>query len=172
MLIRPRDLLDAEKELIRRFDLSYHNFDQVIISVMQEQALSAGVDWDRVLKADAAPPDGQDWRNLQILVSRCMPIVEQHFSESERTVLLTYPGLLARYGRLDFLEKLRDRVGTPHSKLHGLWLLLPSDDQSALPMLNGKPVPIISSGQWAHIPEAWISNVHRSDNGHAQKSVN
>lgn len=172
LMTPPLDLLRAEKELTRRFDLSYNNFDQVLISVMREQALGAGADWDKVLKADAAPHDGQEWRNLQILVSRCMPLVEQQLSDSAKTVLLTYPGLLARYGRLDFLEKLRDRVGTPHSKLHGLWLLLPSDDQSALPMLNGKPVPIISSGQWAHIPEAWISNVHRSDNGHAQKSVN
>ncbi len=172
LLAPPRDLLRAEKELTRRFDLSYNNFDQVLISVMREQAQGAGADWSLVLQADAAPHDSQDWRNLQILVSRCMPIVEQQLSESEKTVLLTYPGLLARYGRLDFLEKLRDRVGTPQSRLHGLWLLLPSDDQSALPMLNGKPVPIISSGQWAHIPEAWISNAHRSDNGYAQKSAN
>lgn len=167
----PQWLTKAEAELLRRFDLHYQNLDEILIKVMREQALAGGVDWNLVLQADAAPQESQDWRNLCILVGRAIPVVEQQLSQSDKTILLSYPGLLARYDRLDLLERLRDKVGTPSGALHGLWVLLPADDGVALPTLNGKPVPVISSGQWARIPEAWIYNAHRSDNGHIEKST-
>lgn len=166
LLTSPRQLIRAEEELLRRFDLNYHNLDEILIREMQAQAVAAGVDWKLVLQADAAPTESQDWRNLSILVGRAIPIVERQLSQSDKTILLTYPGLLARYDRLDLMERLRDKVGTPGGALHGLWVLLPSDEGIALPTLNGKPVPVISSGQWARVPDAWIYNEHRSDNGH------
>jgi serine/threonine protein kinase len=164
-------LADAEKELLRRFDLNYRNLDEILISVMRQQAAAAGIDWRVVLQGDAAVRESQDWRKLNILVSRCIPIIEQQLSESTKTILLTYPGLLARYDRLDLLESLRDRVGIPGGALHGLWVLLPANDRDALPGLDGKPLPVIGSGQWARIPEAWIANAHRSHNGHLNSAV-
>jgi serine/threonine protein kinase len=165
LVASPQRLESAEKELLQRFELERVNFDEVFIRVMREQASAAGVDWRVVLRADAAPPESPDWRNLKILIGRCVPAIEEELSRSERTLLLTYPGLLARYDRLDLLERLRDKVGRAGSTLHGLWVLLPGDGQSALPVLNGKSVPVISSAQWARIPDAWVENRHRSDNG-------
>jgi serine/threonine protein kinase len=165
LVTSPQKLEYAEKELLQRFELERVNFDEVFIRVMREQASALGADWKVVLRADASQPDGPDWRRLQILVGKSLPIVEEELSRSEKTLLLMYPGLLARYDRLDLLERLRDKVGRAGSTLHGLWVLLPGDGQSALPMLNGKSVPVISSGQWARIPDAWIENRHRSENG-------
>lgn len=172
LLTSPSRLIRAEEELLRRFELKYQNLDEIFIKVMKEQALAAGVEWKVVLHADAASRESQDWRNLSILIGRSIPVIEEQLSRSDITVLLTYPGLLARYDRLDLLERLRDKVGTPSGALHGLWVLLPSDEGVALPTLNGKPVPVISSGQWARVPDAWIYNVHRSDNGYIEKSTN
>lgn len=165
LVVSPQKLEYAEKELLQRFGLERVNFDEVFIRVMREQARALGADWNVVLRADASQPDGPDWRRLQILVGKSLPVVEEELSRSEKTLLLMYPGLLARYDRLDLLERLRDKVGRSGSTLHGLWVLLPGDGQSALPMLDGKSVPVISSGQWARIPDAWIENRHRSDNG-------
>lgn len=120
-----------------------------------------------VLRADATPPESTDWRNLMILVGASIPIVEEQLANSEKTILLVYPGLLARYKQLSLLERLRDRVGAKGSNLHGLWVLLASDQQTALPTLNGTAVPVIGSGQWARVPEKWINNEHRSDNGNS-----
>jgi hypothetical protein len=61
------------------------------------------------------------------------------------------------------IERLRDQIGTSQSRLHGLWVLLAADEQSVLPILNGKAVPVIGPGQWARIPEAWIYNRHRAN---------
>ena len=49
--------------------------------------------------------------------------------------------------------------------MRGLWVLLPSDEQNALPTLDSKEVPVISSNQWARIPEAWLANAHRGGKG-------
>jgi serine/threonine protein kinase len=157
-------MLEAERRLLSSFDLEKINLDQLLIQAMQQQAEQARVNWSVVLRADAAKRDSADWRNLMILINRTIPLVEEKLTQSNRTILLCYPGLLARYDRLDLIERIRDRISIPGSSLHGLWLLLPSDDMSPLPMLDGKAVPVISAGQWARIPLTWIdNNLHLSE---------
>lgn len=119
LTVAPGDLLNAEAELTRRFPVEVRNLDELLIGSMHEQGRAAGVDWNVVLRADAADSDSPEWRNLMILVGRSVPAVEKQLSE----------GL------------------TP------------------LPKIDGNAVPVISSSQWALIPEAWIANEHRSDNG-------
>jgi hypothetical protein len=77
--------------------------------------------------------------------------------QEPRTILLTYAGLLARYGQMDLLSRLSQKAGR-RDGIPGLWLLLPGDQQA---LLDGKPVPLIGAGQRARIPESWLRNVHR-----------
>jgi hypothetical protein len=49
------------------------------------------------------------------------------------------------------------RPGAPR----GAWVLVPADDAQVLPVLDGKPIPVITAGEWANIPEPWLQNVHR-----------
>ncbi len=95
-----------------------------------------------------------------MLVARAIPIVERQLIETDRTLLLVYPGTLARYDQLDVLARLRDRVGKPGAP-RGVWMLVPSDEGQELPVLDGKPVPVITRAEWASIPEPWLQNVHR-----------
>jgi hypothetical protein len=88
-----------------------------------------------------------------------MPAVEQALLQSDRPVLLGYPGLLARYGRLDLFDTLQQRAGRSDGP-PGAWVLIPSDDQSALPVIDGQPLPVITSSQWARVPEAWVSRAN------------
>jgi hypothetical protein len=82
----------------------------------------------------------------------------------EKTLLLVHPGLLSRYDQLDLLGRLRDRVGRPDG-IPGAWVLIPSDDQHAAPVLDGTPIPVITPGEWARVPEPWLRNVHRASSG-------
>ena len=93
-----------------------------------------------------------------VLVNRTMPIVEQQLTTATRTILLTYPGLLARYDQMPLLERLREKVGR-RDGIPGVWLLIPGDHQA---MLDGKAIPILSPGQRTRIPETWICNEHRA----------
>ena len=92
-----------------------------------------------------------------LLVGRAMPRVEEQLSSAGSTLLLVNPGLLARYDKLDLLERLRDRVGRPGGP-PGLWLLLPGQQ----PLIDGKAVPLLSPAQRVHVPEGWLENRHRA----------
>lgn len=161
LMVPPAELLKAEITLRARFDLAYKNLDELLIRAMHTKAVELEVDWKVVLQADAAPPDSKSWRNLQILVSQAMKLVEKQLGQSEKTILLSYPGLLARYKRIDLLERLREKVGITGGELYGLWVLMAGDEQSQLPVMDGEEIPVISASQWARIPAAWLNNIKK-----------
>jgi hypothetical protein len=164
LTVRPKELRLADRVLSEHFPVERHSVEDLLLREMRAAAATAGVDWNLVLSADAAPPESKDWTNLCRLVGRALPKVEEQLCATKRTLLLTYPGLLARYDRLDLLEHLRDVVGQ-RDGLPGVWVLIPSDDQQAMPVIDGKPVPVITPGQWARIPDPWLRNVHRHQKG-------
>ena len=88
-----------------------------------------------------------------------MSSVEQRLLAAERTMLVIYPGLLARYDQMDLLSRLSQKVGR-RDGIPGLWLLLPGDHQA---MIDGKAVPLLGPGQKALIPRSWLQNLHRGN---------
>ena len=80
-------------------------------------------------------------------------------------VLLVHPGLIARYDLMSILEKLRDKVGHD-APCPGLWVLVATDGQNDMPVLDHAVIPLITPGQRARVSEGWIDNVHR---GRAEK---
>lgn len=158
LLVDPKSYEQAADELSRRFPVQLVDLEGLFIDALRNAAEQAKVNWDVVVKTDAVPKGG-DWDKLMRLVGRAMPWVEQQITKAEKTILLVYPGLLARYERMDLLERLREQVGR-RGGIHGLWLLVPGDNQA---LLDGKPVPIISAGQRTRIPDSWIGNEHRSN---------
>ena len=164
LAVPPQWMQLAERELVTRFAVQRANCDELMISALKSAAADpeVQVDWGVVRDADAAVPESEDWQNLMVLVDRALPRVEKALSSSEKTVLLVNPGLLARYQRLEMLDRLRDRIGRTASALHGLWILVPTDGQTSPPTLNGQPVPVFSLAHWSRINEAWITNKHRA----------
>jgi hypothetical protein len=70
---------------------------------------------------------------------------------------------------MGLVEALRDRTGNGQAP-PALWLLVPMHANS-LPAVDGVPVPVISSAQWARIPPAWIEDAHRAATpGHPYES--
>ena len=85
-----------------------------------------------------------------------MPEVEARLLRAERTMLGVYPGLLSRYGQMDLLSRLSQKVGR-RDGIPGLWLLLPGEHQA---LVDQKPVPLIGPGQRVRIPQSWLQNLH------------
>jgi len=161
LTVDPRHLQRAERELQGHFALDRRSFEETLLRAMKDEAGRAGADWSVVRRADAAPRDSGDWSNLMLLVKRAMPTAEREVLEGSGRLLLVNPGLLGRYGQVEFLGRLRDALSRPTS-LHALWVLVPADAQSELPMLDGHPIPVLTPGQWARIPEPWLKNLHKS----------
>lgn len=156
--VPPKYLLSAERRLARKFPVRPVSLEALLVTGMKKAALQAGAQWAVVRDADAAGPSGPHWLHLLRIVGRAVAAIEEELMRSGQAVLLGYPGLLARYDRLDLLEHLRDRSGARDGP-PGVWLLLAADGQQDLPVIDGRPLPLISPSQWSRIPEAWILEV-------------
>jgi len=154
LTVLPRLARHAEAELLRRHRPERLSLDSLLIQAMRDQATGLKVDWEVVLQADAAAPGSRDWTNLTRLVQKALPLVRQRLLQADRPILLVDPGLLARYQLMGLIETLRDRPGNGQAP-PALWLLVPMH-ANGLPAVDGVPVPVISSAQWARIPPAWI----------------
>ena len=151
----------ARVELERRFPVEVCDLDAAFIDGMRQQANAAGADWNIVLRADAAPRDSADWKNLQMLVERCLPTVIKSLRSPDRTKLISHPGLLARYDRMNVLADLASDIGRSDG-IYGLWIMVPLNQQSPRPTLNHKAVPLSNSAQHICLNHAWLANKHRA----------
>ncbi|TAH50404.1 MAG: BREX system serine/threonine kinase PglW [Betaproteobacteria bacterium] len=168
LCVEPRLAVRAEVELLRRFGagataaggLARFSFDALMIQALREQAEALRIDWNVILRADGAAHDSRDWANLQRLVQRTLPGLRDRLLGSADPVLLTSPGLLARYGLMGLVSELEAQVGRPGCT-PALWLLLPTRRQG-LPMLDGVPVPLVHASAATDVPQSWIENRHRA----------
>lgn len=160
LTVRPSRMRWAEAELLRRFELERVSFDDLLFDVLREEAKDLEVDWTIIETADGADPASQDWKNLMHLIGRAGPKIAARLAERPEHLLLVNPGLIARYDLMSVLETLRDKVGHD-APCPGLWVLVASDEQNDMPVLDHAEIPLITSGQRAKVSESWIDNVHR-----------
>lgn len=159
--VPPDRLARAEKELLSRFPVQRVDGDALFLRHLHAVSDQYEIPWDTVLLADAAAEGSEDQQNLRRLVEMIRPQLRQDLISPKQTRLVVNPGLFARYGLMGMLAELRNDIGRQDGP-HGLWLLIPAVVQSALPKLNGQPVPVISEHQHITLPEAWLDNAHRT----------
>lgn len=171
LTVEPRQARHAEAELLRRFgperEVSAKNpalqrlsFDSLLLKALRVEATAARVDWNLVLRADAAESGSRDWANLQRLVQRTVATLKPHLLNSEAPLMLANVGLLARYELMSLVTEMEAAAGRP-GHTPSLWLLLPSHQQG-LPVIDGVPVPLINGTQAFSLPQAWVENKHRA----------
>ena len=151
----------AREELLNRFRVRHCNLDAAFLRSLKAAATSAGADWQVVIRADASAKDSVDWKNLQMLVSRCMPGISEQLCAPDKTTLMTRPGLLARYDQLHVLDGLASEVGRDDG-IFGLWVMVPQNDQNVRPTINHEAIPLPSPAQHVVLNKAWLANKHRA----------
>ena len=168
LTVEPRQARHAEAELLRRFGpdsatqpaLQRTSFDALLLKALRIEAAAAKVDWNMVLRADAAEPGSRDWANLQRLVQRTLTTLKPMLLKSPAPLLLTNVGLFARYDLMALVTEIETSAGRlGHTPF--LWMLLPSHKQG-LPVIDGVPVPLVNSSQAFCLPQAWVENKHRA----------
>lgn len=168
MTVEPRQARHAEAELLRRFGsesdatppLQRVSFDALLLKALRAEAVTAKVDWSKVLSADAAEPGSRDWTYLQRLVQRALASVKPQLLANTNPILLTNVGLLARYGFMSLVTEIESSAGRPGST-PSVWLLLASHKQG-LPFIDSTPVPLVNSSLAFGLPQAWTENKHRA----------
>jgi serine/threonine protein kinase len=170
LIVNPKCYQRAVSELQNRFSIEVVDIEGLIVDTLRDVASKANAKWDALVNADAKP-GSEPWKKFMVLVNRAMEVVSRQLlvvsqetanqkpktENSKRSILLIYPGLLARYEQLGLLEKIRDEIGRSKG-LHSCWILIPGDNQA---FIDGRPVPIISPGQKTKVPDQWIRNEHR-----------
>ncbi|MBN9519354.1 BREX system serine/threonine kinase PglW [bacterium] len=161
LTVRPSRMRRCEDELLRRFKLQRVSFDELLLDALRREAMELEIDWAIVEQADGSDPASPDWQNLLYLTERVVPKITADLTSRRDHLLLVHPGLIARYDQMSVLEALRDKVG--HDvPCPGLWVLVASDGQSDMPVLDHAEIPLITPGQRAKVSESWIENLHRA----------
>ena len=153
LAVAPRYARPAAERLASEYGVERVSVDDRLIAAMREEAVEAGADWRTVIETDSAGPGSPDWPLLVTLVKAAVERLERSLARPDGTLLLEHAGLLARYGQLGLLERLRDRAGRRDSGLHGAWVLVPSGQ---MPAVAGQAIPVITPGQWATVPDLWV----------------
>ncbi len=142
------------------------DLDALVIGELHRLADSKGIRWDdAIVAADAAGPKGTRWSRLLTVARDALPAIRASLLGGDGHVLLTNPGLLARYQALGLLDDLRERT-TRHPEsgqtLRTVWVLVPAEDPDALPAISGQAIPVTTAAERLVLPDVWIDNVHHT----------
>ena len=105
LLVPPRLLAAAEERMLSLFSLRLVAVEELLLRHLHAVAEANEVDWAVLVEADSQGPSGPFWGNLQGLVDEALANLEVELLPAGEPVLLKRFGLLARFGRLNLLEK-------------------------------------------------------------------
>ncbi len=155
------DRLDrAIDVLTTEFAVTRLDITQLLIDAMRAQAASAGLPWQTVRAADAAPRGSREAQGLAVLVQRSLPVLEAAIDEAltgapgeTRPVLLTDLAPLARYGHLTMLAP---RADLATGRQQAIWAEVPQLPGNLGPVIDGRPLPLAAPGQFFRLDSDWL----------------
>jgi len=167
--VRTSQLQLAKKRLQAAFNLKLVSFDELLLHHLHQLCadMNRPPKWETILKADAAEKNSVDWSRLQMMVKKAIPLIAEEIKQTGQPVLLTEPGLIARYGLInDWLGELRQNLMTTQQP-QALLLLIANDVASAGAVIDGVSLPSgAGSKEFIRIPRTWL--LQQSENTHAQ----
>jgi serine/threonine protein kinase len=138
------------------------SLDHALATAIRKRAEELGVEWANVESTDRAGPDGPDWPLLLELVRQAADgVVDDLLKRREQTLVLAWPGVLARYGLSGALRRIVD--GAERGDAPAILLVVPSHADGTAPSINGRlPVPAPLPSQRLVMPDAWLANAHKA----------
>jgi hypothetical protein len=144
----PKRYVKAARELPHRYGVEVLDVATLVVTATRELATQHGASWEFVLGVDAGQKDSADWSQLSHLVQQAVTPRWDEAMSSNNPLLILNAGPLVRYGMAKLLSTLLD-IGTPRPAAR--WLLVAKQGSQAVPLLEGKPVPLGPSG-WVELP--------------------
>ena len=138
------------------------DIEQLFLEELRAVAREKRVEWAKLIAADLALEGTTDHTNLRILTHETATRVECRLAEAGPRVVAWNPGVLARYGELGTIDRLREAAGRADSPLRTLWLVVFGSSADARPSIDGHALPVIGRSEWVDITDSWLANEHRS----------
>jgi hypothetical protein len=148
----PQRLKETAMALQQRYPLAPLSLEHVVLEALRAEAAAIKAQWPVVLAADAEAPGSRDRTNLANLVSRAKPRMVAALAAITGPTLLLNAGLLARYGLMELFAPLQDHA----RRGPAIVLLIPGNDQSTLPTIDGTQLPVVQASDWARVPSDWV----------------
>lgn len=152
----------ATDALASAFKTKAVSLDLALFDAVKKTAAELGVEWTNIEAADRAGPEGPDWPLLLELVRQATDgVVDDLLKRREQTLVLAWPGALARYGLSGALTRIVD--GAERGDAPAILLVVPSHADGTAPSINGRlPVPAPLPSQRLVMPDAWLANAHKA----------
>ncbi|MBA2661590.1 MAG: BREX system serine/threonine kinase PglW [Bradymonadaceae bacterium] len=160
LMVHPAHAPKAPAHLARTYDLTIVSLEEFFLRHMRAQAEAKNISWTTLLSADAPNADDRDRRNFaHFLRHFVLDHVRTELLALRGRVLLTNPGLLARYNdeaaTMSLLDALRDAL-TSTTGPELVWLLISADAQRTRPQIDNAPVPVTDDSEYIRIPSRWL----------------
>jgi serine/threonine protein kinase len=154
----------AAVEMSRRLGVEAISLERLLIDSAWKLIAENEIDLDVVYQADREGPSGEHWPMLRDLMCMSADRVASSLSTRTQPVLLTSPGLLARFGLDDFLGRLVESAQRDDGP--GIVLVNPVYGDGGAPRiehtLGALSIPVTSPAQTMRVPTSWIQNTHRA----------
>ncbi|MFE0803713.1 BREX system serine/threonine kinase PglW [Streptomyces sp. NPDC058812] len=174
LTVKAAELPGVADRLAERFEVVPVSLDDLFLTALRELAAENGVEWQALLRADAAfATSGAIGAGLasyaraatERVTERAVALAEQ---SGPRTVLFAHEAALtARYwtaGGRELLVRLQDFARRPADIPHGLWLLVPMEDPDASPALDGRTVDIPDRrSEWEPLKGLFLKDLKTGD---------
>lgn len=158
LTVRSKYSQQVQQQLVNRYQLNAMNFDELVFRHLREYigTMNNPPKWQVILKADAAAEGSSDRSRLERLIRAVLPAIAEEISNSDQPVLLTQPGLLARYGLIStWLAELRLQMARAQKPL---LLLVATDADHNSTYIDNTPVPAgAGSAEHSRVPIAWLA---------------
>ena len=154
--VSPRNLASVERRLVTMLKLTPFSLEAGLIRHMRAIVEELEARWDVVVAADAAPPGSKDRQRLAQLVRRSMPGLTDEIASAPESLLLSRPGLLARYRQLDLLTDVQDacqRGNAPAARV----LCIAADATMNMPVIDGHALPVVFTAAWTRPNRDWLA---------------
>jgi serine/threonine protein kinase len=151
-------------ELARRLHIKPISLEAVLLGEMRKQVAALGVDAQVVYATDRAGKLSGDWPNLRELMRQAGAAVLANLGTVQEPLVLTEPGLLARYQLDELLRGLVSR--TREDDAPAVFLIVPITDEAGGARISHPEgdltIPLISPAQRLRVPKAWLENLDRA----------
>ena len=173
--VKPSLVEQAKNKLLSSQSLKQVSFDELLLRHLHTlcQSMASPPDWQIVLNADKAERNSRDWQKLQRLVQRVLPAMADEIKAIKQPVLLTEPGLIARYNLVNtWLSDLRQHLMNGDD-VYGLVMLIACETQTDGAAIDGIAVPKgAGSKEYARIPSVWFELTEKDAENAAGKTNN
>lgn len=159
----PHRAQEAARELGHRLGVTPISLEHALLDHMRGQVKSHEVALDVVYATDRMGRRSADWPNLRELMRLAAEQTLTALCQRAEPLVLTDPGLLARFALSDFVKALIDRTRSDDAP--ATFLIVPVSAEAGGARIQHPdgdlPLPITSQAQRLRVPEAWLQNLDR-----------